>query len=687
MPVLETAISYVEAGLSVIPVKCDGTKKPALKAWKEFQQHLPSDEELSAWFADESKGIGILAGAISNGLEIIDIENREVASAWQNLVIGAPYGEDLLDRLCVVRSPKGFHCYYRCEKPEPNQDLARRPATEEELAQRPDRKYYKLIETRGEGGYAIAPGSPAAVHPSGEEYRLIQESFTQIPLITMEERELLLECARSLNEYVKEDQYYVEPQSTGEQTGDRPGDLFNQKATWQEILEQHGWKPEQGSSTRWCRPGSSRASGRVTSNGNYFYTWSSSVAELPFEKAVSKYALYAFLNCGGDFKEASRRLASAGYCKPREQKPKAREQKAQKREQEPPSNEQASQECEQQQPTQRIEPEPIKTLMAKEFAPLSWAVQDLLPEGLTIIASAPKTGKSWLSLDIALAVSRGEKVLGGYATTKGEVLYLALEDSERRLQNRLQAIASEERTNDNASLYCLTDIAGMLLGGMAALDQWLTEHPDCRLVIIDTLAKFMPPADRGVNAYHAEYAIVSKLQKLAMKHRVALLGVHHVRKQKSSDVFDETSGSAGMTGPADALWILKRPRTEKMGTLTVTGRDIEESEFSIGFDQETLTWSILGDARQEKKRSQLQALNDAFGQDSFTRNMAELVLGVSTAQAKRIMTSLYQGGYVSRESVGTVGKKTHHYTLTEKIGEYVMLKNKQQDIFSFFGVQ
>lgn len=293
-------------------------------------------------------------------------------------------------------------------------------------------------------------------------------------------------------------------------------------------------------------------------------------------------------------------------------------------------------------------PETAQHLMKQNFEPPRWAIDDLLPEGLTILAGAPKLGKSWLALDIALCISRGEKVLGDYGTNKGEVLYLALEDSDRRLQRRLSTIADEERLCDNAALFLETEIPGMMGGGIAALEGWLAQHPDCRLVIIDTLARFIPASMAGVNAYKADYDIIARLQTLATKHRIALLIIHHVRKMQSKDVFDEISGSNGIAGPADANWVLKRARTETVGTLTVTGRDIEEMQFSAEFDKESCRWTLLGDARQTDRRKNLVALHKRFGDGPFTFATAKEVLGVSLAHSKRIIGALVSSGHVVR---------------------------------------
>lgn len=318
-------------------------------------------------------------------------------------------------------------------------------------------------------------------------------------------------------------------------------------------------------------------------------------------------------------------------------------------------------------PAVDFEPQTLAQLMAKTFPSPRWAIEDLLPEGLTIMAGAPKLGKSWLCLDIGLAVSRGSMVLGDYQASRGEVLILALEDNERRLQNRFNTIASEDQTSHNAELYLTNEIPGMALGGITALDEWLQAHPECRLVIIDTLQKFIPVADKGTNAYQADYSVGSVLQKLAMKHGIALLVVHHMRKAKAGDALDEVSGSVGYTGAADAVWVFKRGRTENQGTLLVTGRDIEEMQFSAEFDSATCRWALLGDSRQVLRRQALVSLQGHFGNSGFTYDMARAPLGVSLAESKRKIAGLLTSGYVEKmtEKIG----KAFQFRLTDKFAD------------------
>jgi len=200
LTVLEVAQAYVAAGLSVIPVKPDGSKAPAWDllpreedpqlgrtrpVWKPFQRRLPTAQELEAWFAPGRCGIAVVCGAVSGNLEVIDFESVELFDRWEASL--RQTGSPLLGALPVVETPRpGRHVYYRLPLPPAgSRKLARRQPTAQERADRPRLLSVVLIETKGEAGYVLAPGSPAACHPSGQLYRhLGGPPLTAIPLLT-----------------------------------------------------------------------------------------------------------------------------------------------------------------------------------------------------------------------------------------------------------------------------------------------------------------------------------------------------------------------------------------------------------------------------------------------------------------------------------------------------------------------
>jgi hypothetical protein len=232
-----------------------------------------------------------------------------------------------------------------------------------------------------------------------------------------------------------------------------------------------------------------------------------------------------------------------------------------------------------------------RDLMAIDFPEPRWAVPGLVAEGLNILVGAPKLGKSWLCLGLAVAVASGGKALGKIDVEQGPVLYAALEDPPRRLQNRLSAVLGKEAVPDDlhitTSLPRLPDLVGFLSG-------WLDAHPTARLVIVDVLRKVRPMSDGKGNAYNEDYDTLTALKDLADKYGVAVVAVHHTRKAvDDSDVFNEVSGSTGLTGAADAVLLAKRARNTADAVLHITGRDVTEHEYGLTFDPNRCMWTLL----------------------------------------------------------------------------------------------
>ena len=243
------------------------------------------------------------------------------------------------------------------------------------------------------------------------------------------------------------------------------------------------------------------------------------------------------------------------------------------------------------------------------FTEPRWAVRDLIPEGAIILAGKPKLGKSFLALHIALAVGLGERVLDALPTIEGDVLYLALEDNERRLQRRIrQMLGRVAPSRVDFACQC----PRLDQGGLVVIRKWLLSHPGARLVVIDTLAKVRPPRSQGRGIYDDDYACVASLKTLADEFRVAVLIVHHERKAQADDFLDSVSGTAGITGAADTVFVLRRERAQADGVLYVTGRDIEEAELALRFDTATGRWALLGEADEYRRSPQRQEIVDAL---------------------------------------------------------------------------
>ena len=259
-------------------------------------------------------------------------------------------------------------------------------------------------------------------------------------------------------------------------------------------------------------------------------------------------------------------------------------------------------------------PKKIKTgfdaseLMRMELPEPKWAIPDILPEGLNILAGKPKMGKSVLSLNIALAIATGGKALGKIDVKKGSVLYLALEDTKRRLQTRLQAMLQGSPAPENLYIETEWPKFGDLNDGLDALDQRIKEISNLRLVIVDTLQKVRPPARKGLTAYAADYEIGCQIKKLADKNNVSVLANHHLRKLESEDVMDDISGTFGLTGSADGTLAFKRKTGQADAVLYIIGRDVDRAEYALKYHPDIWSWELIGDAAEIKSTENRQKI-------------------------------------------------------------------------------
>ena len=231
-----------------------------------------------------------------------------------------------------------------------------------------------------------------------------------------------------------------------------------------------------------------------------------------------------------------------------------------------------------------------RDLQTTAFPPVSWIVPDLLPEGVTLFAGKPKLGKSWLALQLGYGIATGGEVLGR-PVDQGSVLYAALEDNARRLKKRLHQITPSGETWPERFLFS-TEWPRLDKGGLERFNDWISQTPDARLLIVDTLATVRPAAGGKDNQYQSDYHAIRGLHGLANETGIAILVVHHVRKMDADDPFDTVSGSTGLTGAADSTLVLTTTSEGKV--LYGRGRDLAEFDCAMDFDAETCRWSDLG---------------------------------------------------------------------------------------------
>ena len=230
----------------------------------------------------------------------------------------------------------------------------------------------------------------------------------------------------------------------------------------------------------------------------------------------------------------------------------------------------------------------LDELMEQVFQGKAAVVENLLYTGAYILAGAPKIGKSFLVAQIAYHISSG-RPLWGYQVRQGTVLYLALEDDEGRLQRRMYRMFGVEGAN---SLYFATNAKLIGSGLDGQLENFVQEHRDTRLIVIDTLQKVRETVNDSYS-YSSDYDVIGKLKQFADKHGVCVLIVHHTRKQPAGDSFEMISGTTGLLGCADgALLMQKEKRTDGKATLDIVGRDQPDQRLYLAKDQEHLVWEL-----------------------------------------------------------------------------------------------
>ncbi len=270
----------------------------------------------------------------------------------------------------------------------------------------------------------------------------------------------------------------------------------------------------------------------------------------------------------------------------------------------------------------------LQDLLSWEVPPIRWAIPEVLPEGLTLLAGKPRLGKSWLALSLALSIAAGGMALGTQPVTQGDVLYLALEENARRLQARAQQLLAS-MTGVPSGMECALDWPRLGEGGLTSLEAYLKAHPNTRLVVIDTWAKLAPPSGkRRCPQYEGDYEALTPLKRLADTYHVSILVVYHLRKTTSRDVLDEVTGSIGMTGAVDGTLIVKRERRQTEGSLFVTGRAIErEQQLALSFDAATALWTLVGNdeevGRTRARQEILELLREQGPDGMSPREMAE----------------------------------------------------------------
>jgi hypothetical protein len=304
-------------------------------------------------------------------------------------------------------------------------------------------------------------------------------------------------------------------------------------------------------------------------------------------------------------------------------------------------------------------------LKAMAFNPVRFLVINLIPnEGVTLVCAKPKSGKSWLVLDLALACTMDRYTLGQIKPLQGSVLYLALEDSLRRLRSRIDKLLPPSATEWPEHLTLATEWRRVDQDGLDDIRYWvLNERAEGRtvaFVAVDVLKLVRPATVKGKPAYEADYDALTGLQKLARDLAIAILVVHHTRKADSDDLLDKVSGTFGLSGAADTILVMEKRAGGWI--FDIRGRDVSADELAAEFSKDACRWTILGSAAEVHQTSERNTVLAIFREEGggplTTEFVTERLADVSQTQShshnavRQILARMARNGLLKREKRG-----------------------------------
>ncbi|RZL78261.1 MAG: hypothetical protein EOP32_22325 [Rhodococcus sp. (in: high G+C Gram-positive bacteria)] len=648
---------WLELGASPIPILADGSKRSAIK-WRLYQKEAASPEEIDKWFS-RPRGLGIVTGI--GGVELLEFETSVVWWQWCLKMREQGHADDLA-ALCngyLARSPSGgYHLIYTTDEPEPNQKLAQEsePYVHYVDSGRNPVETQVLIETRGVGGYVIVAGSDERTHPTGRPY--VRESWdsdlfnnivravagqeharlpvrhesdpdpepdnldipvpdpapTELFHVSAELREDMFAAARQL------DQPAAKCMATGAGqpahravrgqgvSGVRPGVAFAGATAWAEILEPHGWRKDPTADTeesiKWTRPGKESGTSATTDyeGTGLFYVFTSST-DFEAGRSYDKFAAYALLNHGGDFKSAAKELVSKGFGDPREPitDEGAFEQRVDKRTQDRLVYLEADERARRIRAGQNFrEPPELGSLaeqLANPVAPPDFLVDDVfLDRGISLVVAQDKAGKTTLiSLDLVKALVEGNKWLRKFPTHLPPDAGVAIWNHEVDA-SRFQGWMAKA----NIAPEHLDRVHPMHLRGFpvdleeptqeAWAVEWLRER-NVKVWIIDPLSKiFLGDTNSDTEFNRWWRALEAVMEQAGVD---ACIIPHHAGHNDNEDWTPRARGTSAMKGNPDVTLMYRhggkygdRPPDSKR-YLSAYGRDVDLLEITLNRDPET----------------------------------------------------------------------------------------------------
>ncbi len=290
-------------------------------------------------------------------------------------------------------------------------------------------------------------------------------------------------------------------------------------------------------------------------------------------------------------------------------------------------------------------------LMAKVFPELDFAIPGLFPVGLNLLAGKPKMKKSFFCLDAVSSLASGGQFLGFIDIPQPQTaLYLALEDSVRRLKSRLLAISGD--TEGNNRLHFKTEWPRMGEGCMEDLEAWVAANPTVRLITIDTYNKIRGLKRPGSSIYEKDDLELTELKKFADKHKLAILLVHHLRKSDNGGLQDMVSGSIGIVGAPDTIAIMEKIKGKGNAILHIYGRDVEDNLFNLKFNTQSISWELAtSENEMSPERTEILEIIEKAKKPMKLSDIATTV-GKKLTTTYKLVSGLVDGQYLKKTSYG-----------------------------------
>jgi len=659
--ILLTALELANEGISVVPVATDGSKRPGVLTWKEYQERRATSDELMAWFQG-AEGVGVICGKVSGNLEMLELEGRAVADKIhldiKEMAKQAGLGTvwERLNNGYVEMTPSGgLHWLYRIKGEVPgNTKLARRPGENGGID--------VLAETRGEGGFVVVAPTNGTCHPSGGAWKMLSGSPKSIPTLTVPERDQLHSLFATFDAIPKQENIQEELKPKGE--GLTPGDDYNAKVTWEQILEPLGWKKvyvnRQGV-TAWRRPGKTEGISATTNHAgtDKFYVFTSSTIFDP-ERSYTKFAVFAIVEHNSDFTKAARALREQGYGDQRSE--------LKTLEVHSPSLVQLHNEdgeiiesswIPKQIQELELEQEPAPSLLRREDG------NHLLYAGkINAIFGESESGKTW----IALEAVRQEIEKGNI------VFYIDFEDSAKGILNRLKTLRVP---SDRFKLFRYANPDEPLGEGIGEIMRTEIMAYQPSLIVVDGVNAAMNLLGLDLEKNKDATTFSQKILKPLRVGGAAILTIDHVTKSKDNrgnyaigaqSKRADIDGAAfavsvslpfgrGIDGALDITCTKDRPGfvraicpdAKTVGVANV--RSVGENQLSVSISGGTVKISTK-EQKMEAISGLLNRIGYELGRNELVEHLRSERISIGNDEIKGILDALVSGGFISYRKDG-----------------------------------